>query len=189
MENNMNDTTNNQKNEEKKSREFRKKFKAYLWGEDRIVFRETVCYFDLWEESVDDVVKRLEEDRKDFGYTKRQFVQTSFLPFECRRLYLETFADSLDEEDTNADKTIPYPDTADDLERLRQETGVSMRWWGESHLDDYQKEVYLAKYGKEIVQEDPKIKYGTKSVSCSREELLKEQEENRLIKEKNIKRQ
>ena len=180
----MNNNTSESQEKKIEDQKFREKFEKYLWGEDRFVFRETVCYFDLWEESVDDVIKRLEEDRKGFRYTKRQFVQTCFLPFECRRLYLETFADSLDELDTNADPNIPYPDNAEDLERLRLHTGVSRRWWAETHLDDYQKKIYLEKYCREIEHEEPSIKYGTTDIAYSKEEFLQEEKEINEIKQR-----
>ena len=92
----------------------------------------------------------IDEDRKKIGLTRRQFVLSNIIPENYRETYLQTFADKLDEVDLTADPNIPYPDNAEDLEKLRNRSHISRRWWVESHLDDYQKQVYFAQYSDEM---------------------------------------
>ena len=95
-----------------------------------------------------------DEFRQTLGLSRRQFVLSNYLFSYERQAYLEMFGNKLDNDMSLYNDDIPYPDTAEILERLRLNAEISRRWWVESHLDEYQKQVYLAKYGKEVEKED-----------------------------------
>lgn len=92
----------------------------------------------------------IDEDRKRIGLTRRQFILSNIIPIQYQEDYLKIFADRLDEVDLTVDPSIPYPDNAEDLEKLRERSHISRRCWVESHLDNYQKQVYLEKYGNNL---------------------------------------
>ncbi|MBR3732849.1 MAG: hypothetical protein IKQ61_02455 [Spirochaetales bacterium] len=123
---------------------------AFIQNYQAYLYIPFVTYTIFSEPDYEPHTKEADKFRQNLGLSRRQFVLSNYLFSYGRQAYLEMFGNKLDNDISLYNDDIPYPNTAEILERLRLNAEVSRRCWVESHLDDYQKQVYLKKYGNNL---------------------------------------